>query len=237
MTRRRKARLQFSLPSRSVGMVNDWGTSEDSSILIGEARGIKTSSRNFAVDVLDAILKADIPAAWVLPSSFDEEDVTLKNVMLELIMQIIALNPSVLSNGINPVSARHFKATSTIDDLFTILQRCLRGMGRLFIIIDLILVGKVLQKDSSLEIEEFVGKMYDMTSGSKTILKIIALTWRSDASLSGLSQEISGVTVIATDPGARKVQLMRRPKYKAAFASRNQRLDVKDWKTNDLDTG
>jgi hypothetical protein len=208
-----------------------WATSEDSSILIGESRGIKTSSRTFAVDLLDAILEADIPAVWLLPSSFDEEDLTLKNVLLVLIMQIIAFNLSLLSNNMNPLSARHFTTTATIDDLFRILHRCLSGLKRLFIIIDLILISKVLQRDSSLEVEEFVGKICNMSYNHNCILKIIILTWRSDATLSNLSRDMSGVTVIATDPGARKVQLMRRPKYRAAFALRNQRFDVKSWKS------
>lgn len=211
-------------------MMHDWATSEESSILIGEARGIKTSARTFAVDLLDAILEADIPAAWLLPGSFDDEDLTLENVLLILIMQVIASNPSVLSNNMNPLSARHFTATATIDDLFRIFQQCLRGMKRLFIIIDLILISKVLQRDSSLEMEEFVGKIYNTSYNHNCILKIIALTWRSDAILSSLPRDISEATVIATDPGARKVQLMRRPKYRAAFALRNQRFDVKSWK-------
>jgi len=205
-----------------MNMLKDWATSNDSSILISEARGIKTSSRDFAADLLDALLEANIPAIWSLPISVDEENMTLENLLVVLIIQAITLNPGVLSDNVNPVSVMHFKATRTIDDWFRIFQRCLRGIKRLFIILDLILINKVLKKDRSLELDEFIGKLDDLCRSHDGILKIVALTWRTDTILCGLSQDSPGSTVIATDPGARKVRLMRNPKYRTAFASRRQ---------------
>jgi hypothetical protein len=205
-----------------MNMLKAWATSEDSSILIGEACGIKTSSRDFAADLLDALLQAEIPAIWTLPSCIDEEGMTLENILVALVMQTISLNPGVLSNSANPVSVMHFKAIRTIDEWFRIFQRCLRGLKRLFIILDLILISKVLKSDRSLEMEEFIGKLDDLSHSHDGILKIVALTWRLDTTLSRMSQDSSGSTVIATDPGARKVRLMRNPKFRSALASRRQ---------------
>jgi hypothetical protein len=199
-----------------------WATSKNSSILIGEACGIKTSSRDFAADLLHALIDANIPAIWSLPSSIDEENMTLENLLVALIMQAISANSGVLSDCVNPVSVVHFKATRTIDDWFRIFQRCLRGLKRLFIIFDLILISKVLKKDRSLEPEEFIGKLEGLCHSHDGILKIVALTWRTDTTLYRLSQDSPVGTVIATDPGARKVRLMRNPKYRNAFTSRRQ---------------
>jgi len=222
MTRRRRARLQCSLSSGNIKMLKAWATNKDSSILISEAHGIKTSSRDFAADLLDALLEASIPAIWSLSSSIDEGDVMLENLLAALIMQAIRVNPGVLSDCVNPVSVIHFKATRTIDEWFRILQRCLRGLKRLFIILDLILINKVLKRDRSLELEEFIGKLEDLCYSHNGILKIVALTWRTDATLYRLSQDSPVGTVIATDPGPRKVRLMKNPKYRTALASRRQ---------------
>ena len=222
MTRRRRVRLQCSLSSGDMKILKAWTTSKDSSILISEARGIKTSSRDFAADLIDALLEVNIPAIWSLPSSIDEEGMTLENLLMALIMQTVSLNPCVLSDGVNPVSVMHFKATRTIDDWFRIFQRCLRGLKRLFIILDLILISKVLKKVHSLELEEFIDMLDGLCHSHDGILKIVALTWRTDTTLYRLSQASPGSTVIGTDPGARKVRLMRNPKYRTAFVSRRQ---------------
>ncbi|KAF2093915.1 hypothetical protein NA57DRAFT_61131 [Rhizodiscina lignyota] len=222
MTRRRRVRLKTSLSARDIQWLKTWITNKESSILIGEARGIKTSSRDFAGDLLEALISAEIPVIWFLPSSLDEDDVTAEKVFISLIMQTINLNPGILSEQVNPVSATHFKTVRTTDEWFTMFQRCLREIQQLYIVLDLILISKLLKKDSSMELDELLEKLEELSERHTGIIKVVLLSWRSDATLSGLSERSVDTHILATDPGPRKIRLMRNPKFRAAFSARGR---------------
>lgn len=226
MKRRRRVRFNSSISVGDVARLKSWFASKEFSVVIGEACGLKTSSRDFAVDLVDTLLEAKIPVIWILPSSLDEGEMTVEHLLVTLIMQALKMNSGVLSEHVNPVSATHFKETRSVKDWFRILQRCLNHFKECVIVLDLILISKVLQKDSPIGLGNFMEMLEDFSRNLRTTVKIVTLTWRSDATLYGLSECLSESLTVTTDPGPRKIRLMRKPKYRAAFSARGNRLST-----------
>jgi len=209
-----------------MDVLRSWINRKSSGILIGEAHGIKTSSRDFAVDLLDVIMKARIPAIWALPQPTEEEEstVTVEDLLVSLVLQAINLNPSVLSEGVNPISATHFRTIGSVEKLLQLLQRSVKGLKFTIVVVDLMLLKRVLRKSKSLEPEEFLEMLLDMTESHDGIIKIVVLTWRSEAIISETRRESFAADMVVTDPGFRKVRLMKNPQFRIVYNARRGRL-------------
>lgn len=203
-----------------VAVLRDWMANDDSSIINLEARGMRTSSRDLSADLLKALLEAEIPVAWILPGSIDDEDSTMEQLFASLILQIIKVNPTVLSDQAHRISVAHFKGEHSMDDWFSLLGRCLKGVKKIFLVLDLVFIRKVLQRDHSMQIDVFIQKLEDICQTQQGVLKIIILTWRSDTAYNAILEALPDGVVIGTDPGARKVRLFRNPKFRAAHNAR-----------------
>ena len=227
MTSRRRKRMPCSLSYRDMITLKMWFDSKDSTILIGEAHGIKTSSRDFAVDLLDLVLPTSLPAIWALPMSISSEDVPdFENVLASLVIQALELNPTVLSTGVNPISTRHFRSPLPVDSWLQLLQKSLRGMKYLLIVLDFTMLQACLRKNNILEPAEFLEALLNLKGAQGPKLKIVALTWKLDLVITDRAGGSLAPQLVATDPGPRKVRLMRNPKFRAAFSARRQKLAV-----------
>jgi hypothetical protein len=181
----------------------------------------KSSSRDVTIELLEAVLNTGTPALWILPHQLDGNKLTVEQILLSLIVQAMCLNPSVLSDGDSPMLVNHFRTVESIDILFRRLQRCLKGVGQVFIVLDLIYINKLLNIDSSIDIHDFTEEIENLCQNHHGILKIVALTWNMEAIFSNEPFEHAS---IATDPRRKKVRLMRNPKYRAMSARKAQNI-------------
>jgi hypothetical protein len=225
MTRRRRLRLPSTLSSKDMQTLRAWLMSDSSSLLIAEAHGAKTSSRDFAVHLLDEVLKVQVPAIWALSNSSDTENVpSIEEFLASLVMQVIKLNLSVLSESSNPISVGHIKAAENVDQWLRLLQKSICGLRSLLVVLDFITIRGCLNTEEGLDAEEFLERFLDIADSTKASVKIIALTWRMDHILQENSHNLVDAQRIFTDPGARKMRLMRNPKYRAAYIARRQKV-------------
>ncbi|CAI6238245.1 unnamed protein product [Periconia digitata] len=227
MTSRRRKRLSCSLSYTDVIKLKTWFENRNSAILIGEAHGVKTSSRDFAVDLLNLVRPSSLPVVWVLPERLESESVVeLEDVMAGLVLQILELNPTLLSTGVNPISTRHFRTSLSVEQWLQLLRKSMQGMKQLLIVLDFTILQATLERSNMYEPEEFLEAFLGLKSIHGPIIKIVALTWKLDHVISGGIDDRFVTELIATDPGPRKVRLMRNPKFRAVFSSRRQKLAV-----------
>lgn len=227
MTSRRRKRMSCSFSYADMIKLKMWFESKDSSILIGEAHGVKTSSRDFAVDLLNLVIPSALPAVWVLPERSPTETVVeLEDVMADLVLQTLELNPTLLSAGVNPISTRHFRTPLLVEQWFQLLRKSMQGMKQLLIVLDFTMLQACLEISNLYEPDEFLEALLDFSGLHGPIIKIVVLTWKLNHVIIGGMDDRFSTELIATDPGPRKVRLMRNPKFRAIFSSRRQRLAV-----------
>lgn len=233
MTHRRRVRMPCSLSARDTNLLKLWLNSKESSILVGEAHGIRTSSRDFAVNLLDLVIQTSRPAIWALPMSITIGEVpNITDILASLVIQAMELNPSVLSSGINPISTRHFKSSRSEDEWLQLLKKSIQGLKCLLIVLDFTMLQTCLKKSTTLEPEEFLESLLNMSRPQGPTLKIVALTWKLEPVIARRSDDPLATQFVATDPGPRKVRLMRNPKFRAAFSVRRQKLAMALRETN-----
>lgn len=219
--------MPCALSPKDMGVLKTWFVDKDSAVLIGEAHGIRTSSRDFAVNLLDLVLPAHISAIWALPvPSMVDNIPDIEDILACLVIQALELNPSVLSTGVNPISTRHFRPPYTLEKWLKLLQRSIQGMKSLLIVLDFTMLQACLRKSNVLEPEEFLEMLVGMTGTRRGVLKVVALTWKLEPIIAKHRQDSLEPQFVSTDPGPRKVRLMRNPKFRAVFSARRQKLAV-----------
>jgi hypothetical protein len=254
MKQRRRLRLPLTLPVQEVNTLKAWLNSSGMnvhvggtpSILIAEAHGVKTSARDFAVDLIDLIVKSNLAALWVLPGEHssntapvDKHSLSIETLLASLVTQALALNPTVLSKGPAPLSLKNFKPGLPIEHWFRLLQQSVSGLPFLLIVLDLPTIRSALRgsnDDQSMELDEFLGKILSISNTADGTIKIVALAWKLDEAtafltLSGINpcdeeSSFAEAPRIATDPGPRKVRMMRNPKFRAVYTARRQKLEL-----------
>lgn len=227
MASRRRRRISCSLSNKDLSTLKIWFESKGSSILVGQAHGVKSSSRDFAIDLLNLVMPTSLPVVWLLPGSMDIATVpTLEDILASLVIQTLEANPAVLSSGINPIFTRYFRSPIQTDKWLQILKRSMMGMRHLLIIVDLTMLSTSLKQSNTFEAGEFLEALQQLGGTQGPAIKVVALTWKLDTVLSSDMDDNLAIKTITTDPGPRKVRLMRNPKFRAAFGARRQKLAV-----------
>jgi len=134
------------------------------------------------VQLLDVIRASNAPVIWALslPSLDQEDALSLESLLLSLSMQTLALNSEALTTGINPVASCHFEDISNEDQGFQLLGRCLSGVKRLYIVLDLNLVHSAVQHNrgrASTFIEKFTNLLL---AGPEKGIKLVVIAEKSD---------------------------------------------------------
>jgi len=159
---KRRRRSHILLDSTQTTKLQHWHQSVDAfPVLIARCIGLRTVTRDFSVELLDIIRGSNVPAIWALsqPNWDEEEALSLESLLLSLSMQALALNLQVLSTGINPIASCHFESISNEDQGFKLLGRCLSGVKRMYIVLDLTLVHAAVQHNcgrASSFVENFI---------------------------------------------------------------------------------
>jgi hypothetical protein len=225
MARRRRIRMPCSLSFDDIEVLKSWITTKSSPVLIAEAHGLKTSCRDFAVELLDLTRKSQIPAIWALPGTLDEDQIgSIENIITSLVLQTASLNPAALSRELNPISVRSFRTARSVDQWLRLFQSALQGLKFCLVVLDMDLIKLALEDKTSLDSAEFLERLIDIAEKHDGVLKVVALTWRSDSPISTSSREAIGAELVTTDPGFRKVRLMRNAKYRMMYNIRRPGL-------------
>lgn len=200
-----------------------------SSMVLAQGQGIKTSSLDFAVDFLDAILERNYPVIWALPGDNDgpQPNPSITGILRSLISQLLELESVQFSSASNLVSLEQFKGNTAIRHWFQLLERCIAVFPRLFIIINTSLVQCSLEDetrdDEHFTLNDFIDSVSKIVARrDKSGLKVVIVSWRFDTTASMDASEVFNEMQFTTDMGRRVQRLMRQPKYRAAFSRRGQ---------------
>jgi hypothetical protein len=170
-----------------ISKLQRWHTSQDaSSNLVAQARGLRTTATDFTVDYVDILRAHNTPVIWLVPHTniFDEEVCSLSDLLLILIMQILELYPRVLFDGSFPVTINHFQniesqESEAEDSSFNLLARCLEGVERLYIVIEMTLVNAVVN-DNSTCARAFLRRLQRLFSQCQNDgVKLVLVSWKS----------------------------------------------------------
>lgn len=227
MRRRRRQTLPTQLPVATLSKLRAWVLDPSSSMVLAQGRGIKTSSLDFAVDFLDAILDRNYPVIWALPGDNDSpnSNPSVTGILRSLVSQLLELESSQALNGASAVQLRQFQGSTSIRHWFQLLERCIASFPRLFIIIDTSLVQRSLENeagdDEYFTLGDFIDSMSDIvTRRDKDGLKVVIASWRFDTATSLEAWEVFKDIQLVTDMGRRVERLVRQPKYRAILRRR-----------------
>ncbi|KAK8112172.1 uncharacterized protein PG998_008629 [Apiospora kogelbergensis] len=145
MRTRRVQKFATQLPAASIPTVKAWVDDPTSSLLLAESRGVRTSPLDFAVEFLNAVLEGGYPIIWALPflagsSPLDEErpqTLSIAGILRSLVLQTLHLSAAAMTESRNPVTIRHLRDATTIDQWFQLLERCVSMLPVLFIVVDI----------------------------------------------------------------------------------------------------
>lgn len=229
MRRRRRQTLPTQLPVATLSKLRAWVSNPSSSMVLAQGRGIRTSSLDFAVDCLDAILDRQYPVIWALPSGDDrgQQTPSITGILRSLISQLLDLEPGVAPNAADPVHLRQFQGSTSIRHWFQLLERCIAVFPRLFIIIDTSLLQCSID-DEARDNEYFtLGEFLDSMSRivdrrDKGLLKVVIASWRLATASSMDASDFFSEMQFATDMGRGVQRLMRQPKHRAHMRRRGQ---------------
>lgn len=229
MRKRRRQTLPTQLPAATLSKLKDWVLNPSSSMVLAQGQGIRSSSLDFAVDFLDAILDRKYPVIWALPGDNDRGQPTpsITGILRSLISQLLELESGQALNGGNTVPLRQFQGNTSIAHWFQLLERCIATFRRVFIIIDTSLLQSSFEDegrdDEYYTLGDFVASISDIVARrDKDGLKVVITSWRFDTAASMEASEVFSQRQFATDMGRRVQKLMRQPKYRAVTRRRGQ---------------
>ncbi|TDZ26513.1 hypothetical protein Cob_v001431 [Colletotrichum orbiculare MAFF 240422] len=234
MRNRRRQKAPTQLPLQELSRLKSWLLSPESSLLLASGQGVKTSALDFAANFLDAILEKRSPVVWALPGTAIDldgrADISMTGVLKSLISQALSINSDIVSEGINPLTAKHFKAATSIQQWFDILKRCVSSFKYLFLVIDASVIDAAAEHEEAetqrFKPGDFVEQMSHLISKkSQGYLKIVIASWKYSTISSIDTGGICGDIEISTDRGRRVERLMRQPKYRAVFRRRQYVLN------------
>lgn len=98
--------------------------------------------RDFAASMINMLVKENIQAVWVLPSNAsDSKKYGSMDIVKQLVSQILHQNPVMLNERCAFLNAARHREASSLDDWFDILGSVLVGVKRIYIIVDLEVLG------------------------------------------------------------------------------------------------
>ncbi|OBR14149.1 Nacht domain protein [Colletotrichum higginsianum IMI 349063] len=232
MRNRRRQKAPTQLPVSELSKLKHWVSDPSSSLLLAEGQGVRTSSLDFAADFLDTVTEQGYPVLWALPSTVGgagEENTggaSVQGILRSLISQALSLNPAVLSEGANPLTAKHFKTAASIQQWFKLLERCVSSFARLFIVIDIRAIQAAVEHEESetqhFTTSDFVERVSQLVAQrSHGGLKIVIVSWRFNMATSMDPDEVFRGMQISTDRGRKVERLMKQPKFRALFRRRH----------------
>ncbi|KAK4225873.1 hypothetical protein QBC38DRAFT_481986 [Podospora fimiseda] len=148
--RRRQATSSIISTSLSSSpQIQAWGASPTSSqILIQGSFATRHTVRDFAVDAIDLISEANIPVIRALDTKkCPTEDFDPMDILKYLASQLLKDNQSLQTEKAMSLSAARFESTRTERKWFSLLGSVLEGMGHVYVIVGLWVIGASRGRD------------------------------------------------------------------------------------------
>lgn len=229
--RRHKAPTQILLSELSK--LETWASSPSSMLLLAQGKGVRASSLDFAADFLDIIAGHGLTSIWALPSTVNDfqecsTEISVSGVLRSLISQLLVLNPALVTEGINPLNAKHFKTATTIRRWLQLFEKCASDFRRIFVVIDMEVIENACRheeaEDQLFSLGDFFEEISRMVQRRRCgSLKIIVVSWRFEQHTSVDSEDLFGDMQIFTDRGRKVERLMKKPKFRST-ARRGRRI-------------
>ncbi|KAK1753317.1 hypothetical protein QBC47DRAFT_388193 [Echria macrotheca] len=137
--------------SRST-VLQSWGASKSSTHILVEAPfGRRHTLRDFAVDVIDLVGEANIPAVWALTDKLSssanqtESEWTPNDILKSLTSQILKINSQITlaDERAASLNARRFQSARTEAEWFSLLGSVMHGLQQVYLVIDLDSVDRI----------------------------------------------------------------------------------------------
>jgi len=138
-------------------------------------------TKDFAADMVALLRGMKIPVIWTLSAKAEgnTEWRSPVEVLKQLVMQILHLNQTLLSDQSSALNAAQFQSANTELDWFQLLGRVLKGLRQLYIVID----ADVLRQEFSSDVswpQEFLKLFEELKSNSpKTAVKAVLISFGS----------------------------------------------------------
>ncbi|EHK99429.1 hypothetical protein M7I_4727 [Glarea lozoyensis 74030] len=96
-----------------------------------------TKARDFAIDAIDFIEESQVPMIWALNVDGQQDaTVSLTEVLKHLILQVLRINHTMLTEKSLALNAAQFQSATTLADWIKIFAAVLRGIPHAYIVID-----------------------------------------------------------------------------------------------------
>jgi hypothetical protein len=202
MRNRRRQRTPTLIPRHDLALLREWVDDQKSSLLLAQAQGIRNSSIDFAVDFLEAVTRSNAPIAWALPSSFDTEP-TIIGILQSLVLQIMNAKGGT---DLDMVTVRDIRDATTVERWFAILERCLRRLVKVFVVIDMGLIQRVVDGEmvdsESWDAPRFLDRLQRVTKArSNGWVKVLVVSWMNGKFGGPLVDSFTDLTLMYTDRG------------------------------------
>ncbi|KXH49518.1 hypothetical protein CSIM01_03806 [Colletotrichum simmondsii] len=224
MRNRRRQKAPTQLPQSELHKLKAWASDPSSSLLLAEGQGVKTSSLDFAADFLDIVLQHGYPVIWALSSIvsdvYDDDSLaeSATGIIRSLISQALALDDAAVSEGVHPLTPKHFKSAVSILQWFDIFERCVSNFQRLFVVLDMNAIESALEQreavDQGFNVREFIERISHISQSAGGSIKVIIASWRFGANNSMEAGSIFDERHLFTDRGRKIERLMKQPRFR-----------------------
>lgn len=152
MRRRRRNWSPVVLPQEAE--LQTWAQRQNSSLLAvsGQSQMVQ---KDFMTDMAHLIRDQNLPVIWALRfANHWDLDLTTTDILRMLVLQALQMNPSSLTGHgdlgrepLHPVRFSHLREAASLEDWLKILERTLKNVPRIFILLDGDLVSQVTRYD------------------------------------------------------------------------------------------
>lgn len=127
-------RTRLLLPN--VSQLELWSCQEHSSFLMMRSSS-SLAARNFTVRLVNLIRASGCRILWALRfPDYWEREITFIDVFCMLLKQALQINPGALTSKDYPITATALHEAASESDWLSLLNRALRGIPQIYIIID-----------------------------------------------------------------------------------------------------
>jgi len=210
-----------------VSVLQRWASGSSSSILLAQVKSDPKSARDFAVDLIQTVRAADVPVIWALSASqLGPTGFSANDICRMLLLQAVEVNRSSLRDGDYSLSSTDFEL-STPNGWSAVLDRALRGLKQVYILVDIDLL-KYISSDDHKQLIEILRSLSESTSGGLMKRKVIIIARStSGKSFGDGDYEKHPLTRVFTDDGSRKfkgpAKVVRRKRLAKEGPSSNRR--------------
>jgi hypothetical protein len=105
--------------------------------------------RDFAADIIDLALAAQMPTIWALDIPSLEFRYSPEDVVRYLVSQILRTNHTLLNERAGALSAARYQSASSVEEWFALLGSVLEGLSQVYFILDIEVLQKAIGSTAS----------------------------------------------------------------------------------------